>query len=123
MTKKELLKMIEGKVLTNERTMTECIKERDEFIQEIQDLIRGHVEKDNWTEREVEYWTPKIEESDNLVVTYGNYVHRIKRPIEGICKVRSKDIIIGTCYVDIVDIITILDNGFITKNGNKYVLV
>lgn len=123
MTKKELLKMIEGKVLTNGRTMQECIKERDEFIQEIHAAIKEHAKNENWTERQVEYWTPKIEESDNLVITYGNYVHRIKRPIEGICKVRSKDIIIGACHVDIVDITTILDNGFITKSGNKYILV
>lgn len=115
--------MIEGKVLTNGRTMQECIKERDEFIQEISDLINEHVKNDNWTERQVKYWTPKIEESDNLVIIYGNCFHRIKRPIEGICKVRSKDIIIGTCYVDIVDIVTILGNGFITKSGNKYILV
>ena len=117
MTKKDLLKMIEGKTMWNCVNHEDSLKARDEAMDDILDQIK------DFPEVEKRYWTPRISEHDELVITYGNRFARFPKEVRGVCKVRSRDILVGQCHVEIKNIDQILENGFITKHGNKFILV
>ena len=117
MTKKDLLVMINGKTMWNCVDYEEQVKARDEFMQSIVDQIQ------DLPDRDYKYWYPCIDENDSLVVHYGNRFCRFKREVKGTTIVRSRDVIVENCHIQIKDIKTILDNGFITAAGNKYVIV
>lgn len=117
MTKKDLLKMIEGKMMWNCVSREDSLKARDEAIADILDQIK------DFPEVEKRYWTPSIYDHDDLAFSYGNRIRRFPREVRGVVKVRSRDILVGQCHVEIKNIETILENGFITKAGNKFILV
>lgn len=119
MTKKDLYELIKGKIMWNCVSREESLKERDKRIAEIEEQIN----EADLSQREKEYWKPKIDKDDDLCINYGNRFYRFSKEIKGLVEVRSQDIIVAGCHILKKDIDFIFENGFITKNGNKYILV
>ncbi|WP_294066607.1 hypothetical protein [uncultured Fusobacterium sp.] len=119
MTKKDLYELIKGKIMWNCISREDSLKKRDEKIKEIEKIIN----EADLSQREKEYWKPIINKDDDLCIHYGNRFSRFKREIRGLVEVRSQDIIVAGCHILKKDIDFIFENGFITKNGNKYILV
>ncbi len=119
MTKKDLYELIKGKIMWNCISREDSLKKRDEKIKEIEKIIN----EADLSQREKEYWKPIINKDDDLCIYYGNRFSRFKREIRGLVEVRSQDIIVAGCHILKKDIDFIFENGFTTKNGNKYILV
>lgn len=119
MSKKEFYELIKNKIMWNCISREESLKERDKRIIEIEKQIN----EADLSQREKDYWKPRIDKNDELCIHYGNRFSWFKKEVKGKVEIRSQDIIIDGYHILKKDIETIFENGFTTKNGNKYILI